>query len=76
MARSRSANVVPCAITNMLRSFASRVMTSCASASATPPRLSGFGGAIDEGHHRRWKAGARDEGYRVEYRATSVVFSA
>ena len=40
MPRSRSAKVVPCAITNMLRSFASRTMTSCASASATPPRLS------------------------------------
>ena len=37
MLRSPRANTVPCAMTNRLRSLASRVMTSCVRPSAKPP---------------------------------------
>src|SRR5438270_425685 len=41
MRRSLRANTVPWAMTNRVLSLASRVITSCASASADPPRWSG-----------------------------------
>ena len=62
MRRSCSAKTVPCAMTNRLRSLASRVMTSWASASAGAAARRRARRAVGERHHRDRGAARRGDG--------------
>ena len=73
MPRSCRANTVPCAMTNRLRSLASRVITSWASASASPAAGAGRRGPVDERHHRDGGAARRAERAVVAAAAAAAV---